>query len=81
MCSISFNIYRMKLNKGYFSLGTVIILFLDKPYQEKISKVIWIVYYFANKEKYCQNYTCPKWFCFTLLVCAHVCDEIEKCQL
>ena len=34
MCPISFNIFGMKLNEEYFSLGTVITHFLDKPYQE-----------------------------------------------
>ena len=34
MCPISFSIYGMKLNEGDFSSGTVIIHFLDKPYQE-----------------------------------------------
>ena len=28
------NIYRMKLNDGYFSFGTVTIHFWDKPYQK-----------------------------------------------
>ena len=31
---ISFNIYRMNLNKGHFSFGTAIIHFGDKPYQK-----------------------------------------------
>ena len=33
-CPISFNIYGKKINKRNFSSGTVIIHFLDKPYQE-----------------------------------------------
>ena len=31
---VSFNIYGMKLNEEHFSSGTVVIHFLDKPYQE-----------------------------------------------
>ena len=31
---ISFNNYGMKLNEGHLSSGTVIIHFLEKPYQE-----------------------------------------------
>ena len=32
MCPISFNIWGMKINEVHFSLETVIIHFLDKPY-------------------------------------------------
>ena len=35
MCPISFNISGMKLNEGHFSSGTIVLHFLDKPYQEK----------------------------------------------
>ena len=38
MNQISFNIYEVKLNKGHFSFGTVIIPYLDKHYQEIDSK-------------------------------------------
>ena len=34
MCPISFNIFGIKKNEVNFSSGTVIIHFLDKPYQE-----------------------------------------------
>ena len=34
MCPIFSSICRMKLNEGHFSLGTVIIHFGNKPYQE-----------------------------------------------
>ena len=34
MFRISFNIYGIKLNEVDFPLGTVITLFLAKPYQE-----------------------------------------------
>ena len=39
------------------------------------------MYYFVNKEKNYQICTCPVWFNLTLLVCADVHNEIEKCQL
>ena len=38
MFPISFNIYGIKLNEVDCSLGTVITLFLDKPYQEMYFK-------------------------------------------
>ena len=34
MCPISFNISGMKLNEGLFSSGTIVLHFLDKPYQK-----------------------------------------------
>ena len=36
------------------------------------------MYYFVNKEKYCQVCSCPVWLYFTLLDCAHFRDEIES---
>ena len=39
------------------------------------------MYYFVNKDKYCQIWTCLVWFYFTVLVFAHFCNEIEKFQL
>ena len=39
------------------------------------------MHYFVNKEKYCQICICPVWFYFTILVDAHFCDGIERCQL
>ena len=39
------------------------------------------MYYLGNKETYCQIFTCPVWFYFTLIVCAHFCNEIERCQV
>ena len=40
------------------------------------------MYYFVSKEKYCQMIcTCLVWFCFTLCVCVHFCNEIERYQL
>ena len=39
------------------------------------------MYYFINKVKYCQICICPVWLYFTLLVCAHFCNEIERCQM
>ena len=81
MSTISFNIYGIKLNEGHCSLGTVIIHFSDKPYQEINFKSHLIVHYFVNMEKYCQICTCPGIFYFSLLVCAYFCNEIEKCHL
>ena len=72
----------MKLNKGHYSSGTVIIHFLDKRYQEANFKShLNSVLFCVNNEKYCQICTCSMWFYFTLLVCTHFCNEIEKCQL
>ena len=39
------------------------------------------MYYFVNKEKFYHTSTSPVWFYFTVLVCAHFCIEIERCQL
>ena len=39
------------------------------------------MYYFVNKDKYCQIWTCLVWFYFTVLVFVHFCNEIEKFQL
>ena len=39
------------------------------------------MYFFVNKEKYCQIFTCPVWFYFTLLVCAYFRNEMERYQL
>ena len=36
------------------------------------------MYYFVNKEKYCQICTCPAWFNFSLLVSDVFCNEIES---
>ena len=38
------------------------------------------MYYFVNKEKYSQIYTCSVGFYFALVVCAHCCNEIERRQ-
>ena len=34
LCPILFNLYRMKLNEGYFSVKTAITYFCDKFFQE-----------------------------------------------
>ena len=39
------------------------------------------MYCFVNKEKCCQISTFSVWFYFNLLVFAHLCNKIEKCQL
>ena len=82
MCPISSNIYGMKLNVLHFSSGTAIIYSLGKPYQEINFKnvilfKIWLVYHFVNKKK---TGRFALWFYFTLIVCAHCCNEIEKGQ-
>ena len=66
------NIYRMKLNKGRFSFGTIIIHFWDKIYQEINFKS------HLNRCLMSRN-TCLVWFFFNLLVCTHFCNEIERC--
>ena len=48
----------MKLNERHFSSTTDIIHFRDKSYQEINFKVTQIAYYFIDKLKWCQNYTC-----------------------
>ena len=73
----------MTINEVHFHLETVIIHFVDKPYQEiNLKSVlllkIQIVYYAVNKEKYRQICTFPVWFCFTIIVCTHICNEVEK---
>ena len=80
-CVQFFNIYGMRVNRGHSSSRTVIIHFSDKPYQEKNLKSHLIVYYFVNKEKYCQIGTCTSWFVFNLLTCAYFCYKIEKFHL
>ena len=62
MCSISFNIYGMKLNKAHFSSETVIVHFLDKPYHKINFKSHLNSALFVNKEKFCQICKCPVWF-------------------
>ena len=62
MFPISFNIYGMKLNEVHIFSGTVTIQLLNKFYEDKISEVILIVYYFENKEKCSQICICPRDF-------------------
>ena len=81
MCPISFNIYRMNLIDRYFYFQSVIVHFWDKPFQEMNFKSdSKIVYYFVNTEKYYQICTCSIWLYFTLLACAHFCNEIQRCH-
>ena len=37
------------------------------------------MYYFVNKEKYCQICTYPVWFYFTVLVYIHRSNGIDRC--
>ena len=67
--------------KDIFSPELLSFTFQINLIKKWISKVIQTVYYFVNKEKYCQICFCLVWFYFTLLVCAHFCGEIERCQL
>ena len=39
------------------------------------------MHYFVNKKKCCQIFTYSVLFYFTLFICAHFCNEIERCQL
>ena len=69
----------MKLNEERFSSGTVIIHFLDKLYQEinfksHLNSVLLCKYGKILSDLH-------MWFYITFLVCAHVCIEIQKCQL
>ena len=67
---------------NYIFLGNCYIYFLDKPYQEINFKSHLHRLLFVNKENnYCYICTYPVWFYFTLFVCAHFCNEIEKWQL
>ena len=65
----------MDLSEGCLTSGTVIISFCHDVYEEMNLKS------HLNKENYCQIFTCPVWLYFTLLVCAHFCNETERYQL
>ena len=39
------------------------------------------MYFFVDKENYCQISTCPALYCFNLFVCAQFCNEIARWQL
>ena len=74
----------MNLKKGHFSLGTAIINFLDKPYQEINFKSHLNSLLLCKQGKILSDLDvlpCLVWFYCTLLVCAHFCNKIEKCQL
>ena len=61
--------------KDIFSPELLSFTFQINLIKKWISKVIQTVYYFVNKEKYCQICFCLVWFYFTLLVCAHFCGD------
>ena len=67
----------MKLNEGHLSLGTVIIYFWDKPYQEinfksDLNSVPLSIKILSDLHM--SNFT-------LIFVCSYFCNEIEKCQL
>ena len=67
----------MKLNEGHLYLGTVIIHFWDKPYQEinfksDLNSVLLSIKILSDLHM--SNFT-------LIFVCSYFCNEIEKCQL
>ena len=81
MCPIFFSIYGMKLNEVYFSSGTGITNFLDKPYQKKKFKSHLNSVLPCKLGKMLSDLHMSCGFYFTLLGYVQFNNEIDKVQL
>ena len=81
MCPISFNISGMKLNEEHFSSRTVVLHFLDKPYQEIDFKSHLNSALLCKYGKMLSDLHISRVILFHFTFCAHFWYKIENCQL